>query len=327
MLGNLLIWLALVAVGVLLGWLAWRAWHAKNKVVKWIGGSVSSLLTLVVALVGVFMLIGLVKFNAPGSAPVPELTVAGTAAQIARGQHIANSFCASCHSTTNELPLTGGLDLGKDFPMPLGSFVSANLTPAGRLQNWSDGEIFRAIRNGIDRDGQLLFAMSGARGRHLSDEDIAAVIAYLRGQPAVTNETQLPLDQPNALALILAGAGMIPDPEPPITQAIVMPPKGPTVEFGEYILSYQDCVLCHGADLTGGAPGQLAPVGPSLSVVKEWTRDQFINTLRTGVDPNGHALSNQLMPWQNIGRMDDDELAAMYAYITSLPFTVAQLTR
>ena len=39
-----------------------------------------------------------------------------------------------------------------------------NLTPAGPLKDWSDGEIFRAIRNGIDRDGQVLFAMSGARG-------------------------------------------------------------------------------------------------------------------------------------------------------------------
>jgi cytochrome c553 len=324
MLGNILILVIIIAIVVVLGWLAWRAWHAKNKAVKWIGGIVSTLLTLVVALVGVFMLIGFVKFTAPRNAPLPELTIAGTPAQIARGQHLANSFCASCHSATNELPLTGGVDLGKDFPMPLGTFVTANLTPAGPLKDWSDGEIFRAIRNGMDKDGQVLFAMSGARGRHLSDEDIAAVIAYLRSQPAVANETQTPLDQPSALALILVGAGVIPEPEPPTTQAIAMPPKGPTAEFGKYILSYQDCVLCHGENLTGGEPGQLAPVGPNLSGVKKWTQQQFINTLRTGVDPDGHALNGQLMPWQNVGRMDDDELAAVYAYITGLPFTVAQ---
>ena len=45
--------------------------------------------------------------------------------------------------------------------------------------------------------------MSGARGRHLSDEDIQAVIAYLRSQPAVANETQMPPDQLNPLALML----------------------------------------------------------------------------------------------------------------------------
>lgn len=322
--GNMLIGLVIVAIALLFGWLAVRAWRATNKVVKLGGGILSSLLTLVVSLASVFMLIGLVKVYVPRSAPVPDLKVAGTPEQIARGQHIANSFCASCHSTTNELPLTGGLDLGKDFPMPLGTFVSANLTPAGPLKDWSDGEIFRAIRNGIDCDGNVLFAMAGARGRNLSDADIEAVIAYLRSQPAVVNDTPLPLDQYGPLALILVGAGVIPEPEPPTDTAIAMPAKDPTAEFGAYILSYQDCVLCHGADLTGGEPGQLAPVGPSLAVVRGWTMEQFITTLRTGVDPSGHALNNTLMPWQNIGRMDDDELAATYAYITGLPSLVAQ---
>jgi mono/diheme cytochrome c family protein len=172
MLGNILIWLALVALAAVLGWLAWRAWHARNKAVIWIGGLASSLIAFMLVLVSVFTLVGMVKVYAPRNAPTPELVVAGTSEQIARGQHLANSFCASCHSTTNELPLTGGVDLGKDFPMPLGAFVSANLTPAGPLKDWSDAEIFRAIRNGIDRDENVLFAMSGARGRHLSDEDV-----------------------------------------------------------------------------------------------------------------------------------------------------------
>ena len=282
----------------------------------------SGLFTIVLTLVSVMMLIGMVKAYAPRSAPVPDLQVAGTPEQIARGEHLAGSFCASCHSVTNELPLTGGVDLGKDFPLPLGSYVSVNLTPAGLLKDWSDGEIFRAIRNGIDRDGQVLFAMSGGRGRHLSDEDIQAVIAYLRSQPAVANETQMPPDQFGPLALILVGAGVIPEGEPPTAEVIAMPPKGPTAEFGKYILSYQDCVLCHGADLSGGTPGQLGPVGPNLGVVKGWTQQQFITTLRTGVDPGGHVLNSQ-MPWQNIGWMDDEELAALYAYVTSLPLTEA----
>ena len=324
MLGNSVILIVIVVLVVALGWLAFRARHATNRVVKWGGTIGSGLFAVVLILVSGLMLVGMVKAYSPRSASIPTIQVAGTPEQIARGRHIANSFCASCHSTTNELPLTGGLDLGKDFPMPLGTFVSANLTPAGPLKDWSDGEIFRAIRNGIDRDGNVLFAMAGARGRNLSDADIEAVIAYLRSQPAVVNDVQQPLDQYGPLALILAGAGIIPDSEPPTTQSIGMPPKGPTAEFGAYILSYQDCVLCHGADLTGGQPGQLAPIGPSLAVVKGWTPAQFIATLRTGVDPSGHALNNQLMPWQSIGRMDDDELTAVYAYLNSLPLTAAE---
>jgi mono/diheme cytochrome c family protein len=326
MLSDILIWLAIVAVAIGLGILAIRAWRSKKTAVKLVGGIVSSLLTLIVALVGVLMLIGLVKFYTPRNAPVPDLTVAGTPEQIVRGEHLANSFCASCHSTTNQFPLTGGLDLGKDFPMPLGSFVSVNLTPAGPLKDWSDGEVFRAIRNGIDRDGRGLMVMGGARGRHLSDEDVRAVIAYLRSQPATVNDTPLPPDQPNALALILTGVGMIPEGEPPITTAINMPTKGATAEFGAYILSYQDCVVCHGANLTGGQPGQLAPIGPNLALMKGWTKEQFITTMRTGVDPSGHALSAQ-MPWRNVGRMDDDELTAVYTYIAGLPSLVAQQSK
>ena len=313
--GNILILLAIIAVVVLLGWLMFRAWHARNKVVKWVGVIASGLFMIILALASVLMLMGMVKVYPLRSAPVSDLNVAGSPEQIERGRHLANSFCASCHSPTNELPLTGGVDLGKDFPMPLGIFVSANLTPAGSLQDWSDGEIFRAIRNGVDRDGRGPFAMSGARGRHLSDDDIKAVIAYLRSQPAVANETQNPLDQYNPLALMLVGGGVIPGPEPLTTEAIAMPPKGPTAEFGKYILSYQDCVLCHGADLSGGKPGQLAPIGPSLKALKGWTPEQFITTMRTGVTPDGHVLNRQ-MPWQNIGRMDDEELSALYAHIT-----------
>jgi mono/diheme cytochrome c family protein len=300
---------------VLLGWLTLRAWRARNKAVKWAGVIVSGLFTIILALLSVLMLVGMVKIYPLRSAPVPDVKVAGSPEQVARGQHLASSFCAGCHSTTSELPLTGGVDMGKDFPMPLGSYISANLTPAGALKDWSDGEIFRAVRNGIDRDGRVLFAMYGARGRHLSDDDIKAVIAYLRSEPAAGSDTPKPPDQYNPLALMLLGAGVIPNGEPLTDEAIVMPPKGPTAEFGKYIVSYQDCMLCHGADLSGGKPGQLTPIGPNLGALKGWTVEQFITAMRTGVNPDGHAFSSQ-MPWRNIGRMDDEELTALYTYIT-----------
>jgi hypothetical protein len=54
------------------------------------------------------------------------------------------------------------------------------------------------------------------------------------------------------------------------------------------------------------------------SLVREWTLAQFIATMRTGIDPSGVELSKQ-MPWRPIGRMDDDELAAIYEYLTHLP--------
>ena len=50
--------------------------------------------------------------------------------------------------------------MGAHFPMPIGRFIAANLTPAGQLTRWSDGEIFRAIRNSVDADGHWLMVMS-----------------------------------------------------------------------------------------------------------------------------------------------------------------------
>ena len=54
-------------------------------------------------------------------------------------------------------------------------------------------------------------------------------------------------------------------------------------------------------------------------MVKDWKLEEFIATLRTGVDPNGHKLDGNLMPWRAIGKMDDEELGAIYAYLKRLP--------
>ena len=84
------------------------------------------------------------------------------------------------------MPLIGGLDLGKDSPAPVGNIVSLNLTPAGELKDWSDGEIMRALRNGAHKNGRPLL-MPINRLRSLSDDDMQSVIACLRSQPAVQN--------------------------------------------------------------------------------------------------------------------------------------------
>ena len=81
-----------------------------------------------------------------------------------------------------------------------------------------------------------------------------------------------------------------------------MSPKAATIEYGQYILSYQDCRSCHGANLGGGVQGQFGPVGPGLALVKEWKLEDFISTLRTGIDPTGHHLDEKRMPWRAIGR-------------------------
>src|SRR5215813_7227858 len=257
----------LIIVAALLGRLSLRARQARSAIIKWGGTGLAASLSAVVACVALITVNGLFKLHAR-NAPAPLTKVAGTAEQIQRGKAISDGFCSACHSKSGTL--TGGLDIGEHFPMPVGSFVSANLTPAGPLRHWSDGEIFRAIRNGVDADGHWLTLMFYTNASRLSDDDIEALIAYIRSLPAAGEPTPDPPDRLSLLGTAMLGAGLLPNGKPVITGRITAPPKGATLQFGEYILSYQDCRECHGARLTGGESGQLAPLGPGLNLVKDW---------------------------------------------------------
>jgi mono/diheme cytochrome c family protein len=312
---DLLVLVTSISTVALLVWSSLRAWQTKNGFLKWCGAALGALVSVVVSLMGLIIVVGLFRLYAR-TAPAPDIMVAGTPEQVVRGQAISNSFCSGCHFTTS--PVTGDFYVDEYLPVPIGSFVSSNLTPAGQLNRWSDGEIFRAIRNGVDRDGRWLIIMSYTNARKLSDDDTRAVIAYLRSLPPAGSPIEDPPDRLNLLGVIMLGAGMFPRGWPISNDVVTAPPKGPSLRYGEYILSYQDCRACHGDKLTGGVPGQAAPLGPDLSVVKGWKFEEFVATMRTGVDPNGHELNRQ-MPWEPIGRMGDEELMAIYEYLTHMP--------
>ncbi len=316
MIGNIIALLVLVLIAVVFALLTRRAWHAKRWFIKLPGVVLSGLLTLILTLISVAAASGLYQSYTPRGSPVPDLKVQSTPDQIARGQHLANSLCVGCHSTNSELPLSGGRDVAAGSPMPIGQLYSVNLTPAGPLKNWSDGEILRVLREGVDRDGHPLAVMSSNGVRYLSEDDKQAVIAYLRSQPAVTNVTPDPPDQVNLLGFVLSGAGIIQS-QPPLTGTITAPTKAITADYGKYVVDFEDCRTCHGDDLTGGN-SPISPHGPSLRVVLGWTQDQFIATIRTGKDPGGHALS-EMMPWKDFARLDNVEIGAVYAYLKSLP--------
>ncbi|HEY0342583.1 MAG TPA: hypothetical protein VGC34_17415, partial [Steroidobacteraceae bacterium] len=89
-------------------------------------------------------LAGMIK-QGKRSAPVPELKIDATPELIARGRALADSFCGTCHSKYG--PMVGGMDIGKELPLRVGSFVTTNLTAAGPLPRWSDGRVFPRCRD------------------------------------------------------------------------------------------------------------------------------------------------------------------------------------
>ena len=314
--------MALVLLSVLCGWLAMRARLAKNAVVKWAGGGLSGLLTVASTAAIIVALVGMYRLNvAPYHYPAVDVKVAGTPEQLARGERLSRLYCPFCHSPTGEVPLVGQ-NFGKGGP-PIGTLYAPNLTRAGEIRDWSDGEVIRGIREGVHKSGRPLIIMPSEVFRSLSDSDVQALVAYLRTQPPV--EPNTPPTRLNVIAALLVGAGMFrTSAQVPITQSIVAPTQGVSAEYGKYLVSILGCSLCHGANLAGRpSGGHGPPAGPNLTViVPAWNEAGFVTTLRTGIDPSGRTL-NEAMPWKYISSFaSDSDLKAIYAYLHDLPPSV-----
>lgn len=310
---GLLILLALV---VLFGWLVTRAWRARNGIVKWAGTIIAGLLTLLFAFVLVMALVGTSKLTAKHDNPVQDVKVAMTPEQIARGERGA-ALCAGCHAADHQAPMEGS-NFGADMPFPIGTLYAPNLTPAGELKDWTDGEIIRAIREGVHKDGRSLIIMPSDIFRNLSDDDVQAVVAYLRSQPAV--EPNTPRNKLNLIGALFINMAPLLTAQPPITGPVTAPPEGPTAEYGQYLVSGFGCTACHGPQLAGGTPPEGGAPAPNLTkIVPTWTEAEFVNFFRTGQIPGGEMASDD-MPWKEYSiAFTDDSLKAVYAYVSKLP--------
>jgi mono/diheme cytochrome c family protein len=318
MIGNLLAIALLIAATIAIALGIRAAWRTRKPLVRW----------PVAVLGGVFVLVGLIVSAASfrgvsiayskGGRPVKPLTVERTPERIERGRHIVGNWCVTCHSPTGQLPAQGGVDIAQEVPFPIGTMTSGNLTPAGRIRDWSDGEIMRAIREGVDPEGNKLLVMSGQYARYLSDDDLYSVIAFLRSQEPTGAD--VPRERLSLLGLAMGGANMFPAIKEPPPETVAHVQRGETLEYGKYLVSWMNCRECHGAALEGSTGGILPPA-PSLRVAQTWTAEQFLTTMRTGTTPYGKPLG-AMMPWKNVGRFGDDEIRAIHLYLRSIEIPV-----
>lgn len=299
-------------LALLFGFLAYRAWGSKNNILKWAGVVLAGLLTLIFTVALVAAILGTLKLNANYNAdhPVANVQVAGTPEQVARGAKLTK-ICG-CHG--ENLGGTNFFDPSNGAP-PVGTLYAPNLTMGGDLKNWSDGEIIRAFREGVHKNGRSLIIMPAEVFKHLSDDDAQAVVAYLRSAPPVTPDT--PTNSLNILGALFINLAPFQTVQPHITQPITRPAEGATADYGKYLADIS-CVACHGENLAGGIPGG-PPVGPNLTkIVPGWTQDQFVALIRTGKLPSGEQVTED-MPWKEISAFtSDDDVKALYAYVHGL---------
>jgi mono/diheme cytochrome c family protein len=244
------------------------------------------------------------------------------AAGVERGRHLAGAvaICVECH----------GADLGGRIFIdvaPLGLFVASNLTRGmgGVGDRYRDQELARAIRHGIRADGTPLLFMPSQVFQHLSDEDLGALVAYIRSVPAIDRNFPASKVGPAGRALHLAGKfPLLPVElvahERPAPAAVAI---GLTPQYGQYLAEVGGCLECHGPRLTGGPvagapPG--TPPAPHLTpagVLASWGEADFISAMRTGQRPDGTVI-NPFMPWPYIGQMTDEELGALWLYLETV---------
>ncbi|GAB1471967.1 hypothetical protein MASR2M66_28450 [Chloroflexota bacterium] len=292
-----------------------------KKVFKWIGIVLGSLVGLVLIAVATLYFIGNARFNKTYDFPASNITIPTDAESIAYGEHRAETLCEGCH----------GKDLsGVDnwfSAGPLGTVDSANLTSGdgGVGQEFTTEDYVRAIRHGIDPQGKPIFMPAVISGAHVSDEDLGAIIAYIKTVPPVDHKTTGQHFTPLAKILLTLGKlGALPVEAVSHETHVSAPVSAVSVEYGEYLVNTHDCRVCHGPNLTGGLfpDPTITVVAPNITPSAElgsWTEEQFIATLRTGVTPAGRELNPDYMPWKEYQSLYDDELKAIYMYLESLP--------
>jgi len=291
-----------------------------KNVMKWIGIVVGSLIGLVLVAGVTLSLMGNARLNKTYDFPPSDLVLPTDETSLELGKHRVDSLCAGCHG-----PDLSGIENWFEGG-PLGTIDSANLTSGdgGVGATYTTEDFVRAIRHGIDSEGKPIFMPAVASTSYLSDEELAAIIAYLQTLPPVDHTMNGAKFTP--LAKIMLVAGVLPQlPVEVVSHEtdVAAVEAGPTVEFGKYMVDTHDCRLCHGQELNGGPfpDPTITKISPNLTPggqIPFWTEEQFIATIRTGVTPGGYELDNNFMPWKDYAKFYDHELQAIYMYLQTV---------
>jgi len=302
--------------------------------------------TLAILVVAFVSMLGYIKFALPKIKAAPVLNVEATPERIARGEYLANhvAVCIDCHSTRDWSrfsgpPTAGTLGKGGDvfdqkFGFP-GVYYARNITPEG-ISRYTDGELFRTITTGVSKEGRAMFpVMPFHYYGQMDEEDIKSIIAYIRTLPPI--KSQVPESKSDFPMNFIINT--IPH-EASFTK---LPPKTDVINYGKYMTNAASCVECHtkidkgslvaGTEFGGGReflfPDGSVVRSANISSDEEtgiggWDDETFVSlfkahsdsaTLNTKLNPGEF---NSLMPWTMYGKMNDEDLKAIFAYLKTV---------
>ncbi len=291
-----------------------------KKVLEWFGIGFGGFITAVLLAALSLFLLGGPRTSRTYDIQLEGVVVPTDAASVARGKHVLEAItpCSECHAEDYS-----GDEL---FDVPgMATLYASNLTSGegGIGGRYTDADWVRAIRHGVDEEGNGLWIMPSEYWNHIGGDDLVAMIAYLKRLPPVDNV--VPERSAGVLGRILITVGMFGELIPAQlidrgASRVPAPEPGETVEYGRYVVSFAGCRLCHGNDLGGGTPPDSDLRAPNITgsgTVGTWSLAEFMTTLRTGITPGGNALDPEFMPWDIFGNMTDKELSAVLSYSQS----------
>ncbi|AKU94154.1 Putative diheme cytochrome c-553 [Labilithrix luteola] len=271
-----------------------------------------------------------------------------TPARVERGKALAAILCTDCHLNADTGTLTGRKM--SDLPPDFGSVVSKNITRDEEkgIGHWSDDELRYLLRTGVRPDGQYVPPYM-IKLAHLSDEDLDSILAWLHSDDPLVAPTKVDppgVTQPSFLVKALTHAAFKPLPFP--QKPMVAPPVSDRVAYGRYMVTALDCFGCHSADFKSmnvlepeksegylGGGNLLKDVNGSdirsanitfdeETGIGRWTEAQFVRAVREGFRPDGRVLHAPMMP---MPQLREEEVAAIYAYLRTVPKIVKAVPR
>lgn len=276
-----------------------------RKLLRWLGYAVAAILVLLLVFAAFVWFASARVLGAAHEAAAERLLVP-TPAQLAdAGRQARILGCVSCHGEG----LRGRMmvDAG-----PFAKVWTPNLTElAARV---SDQQLAQGIRQGIGHDGRALYIMPSAMYSRLSDQEVAALIAWIRALPR-TGDRVSGIQWGPIGRYALATGGFRPVNAHLEAFRVRQPyDTGPGQAAGRR-LAANVCSECHGADLTGGQPTSDASA-PDLAIAGAYDLDQFRRLMRTGLSPSGRDLGlMREIAVSDTRHLTNAEIGQLYEYL------------